>query len=594
MELRKITIRRYRSIKNLSLDFTKGQPLIICGPNNVGKTNFLRALDLFFSLDVNKFEKDRDVPYDIIYGRSTGSRYNSTITGFFIDEKSKNEEYVISATYQWKQETGNTLKLSAKKNGSRMAEQDAAKLLTGFRYLFIEASNIDIPKIIREIIDEEVLPLGLDKKRRRQTLPLKKLNSFIKESKKSVASIEEDIQTIFNKYVLDLAGDENSSKWKTKILFSEYEKLREALSRLVDFTLEDSNDRKLESKGSGIQRAILLSLMEYISQKSKRKIIWGIDEPEVFLQPSLQKRTFNILRNLSKIQDIFLTTHSQHFVNIGDVTNTYLFEAKYQEKEFARNRGKVITELNTLVDESLSSHDKIQNIKEHLGIDKNDNWEILPYNILVEGDEDKKYLETLFENFGLEKQNILVSGGASKFKGYLQFLAEFCSDLKFKPTIKCIFDHDDEGKKEYKALSLAISKRKYSKFDLRAEFIPRVDGVKGSKFDYEIEDFIFPEVIRDSANKFLKNQKYKPVDKRMLTQRFKTAYNSKPILNYLTKAASSKNEEKEEINFEDFDRGVKKIICKNSCDYIKNNDISALNLKYPSVKKFIDSLSKTI
>lgn len=296
MRIARIIIKRFRSINNLTIDIEKDTPLVICGANNVGKTNFLRALDLFFSLDPSKFDTKKDIPYDIEEGRRGGS-YNTAITGVFID--SDNSKYEITAIFKRKRETGNILQIKAKKDGVKILEDKAKEIINSFRFLFIEASNVDIPKIIAEVVDEEVLPLGLDQLRKRQTVPLEKLRDFIEVSKESVKGIEKGIDKNLNEFITEIPGID-SKDWKIKILFAEYDKLREALSGLIDFTLYDRNERKLESKGSGIQRVILLALMKYITDRSERQIIWGIDEPGAFLQPSLQKRTFEVLKKTSE------------------------------------------------------------------------------------------------------------------------------------------------------------------------------------------------------------------------------------------------------------------------------------------------------
>ena len=59
MKIKSIDIKRYRSIDDLKLVIDTSTNFIsICGPNNVGKTNVLRALNLFFNPDRYVFEKD--------------------------------------------------------------------------------------------------------------------------------------------------------------------------------------------------------------------------------------------------------------------------------------------------------------------------------------------------------------------------------------------------------------------------------------------------------------------------------------------------------------------------------------------------------
>lgn len=589
MQLEKVTIKRFRSINNLTINLVKESPIIICGSNNVGKTNFLRALNLFFSLNKDIFDAKKDIPYDIEEAKRGGS-YNTKITAIFNDKTdNKNDKYEITTIFKRKKDFGNVLEIKAKKNNKIIAQSEAEKIVKSFKFLFIEASNINIPQIIDEIIDDEILPLGLDSKRKNQTDPLKKLHKFIESSKKSVESIEKDVDKILNEFIVDIPGI-NSKDWKIKILFSEYTKLRQALSGLIDFTLYDKNKRKMESKGSGIQRVVFLSLMKYIANKSKKNVIWGIDEPEAFLQPALQKRTFSVLQDISKKQPVILTTHSQYFVDIKDVNHTHLFEATYEEREYVRRWGETFYKVSTFIEQNISNFEKIQKIKEHLGIFRNDGWEVMPYNLLVEGNDDKNYLLYLSEKFKINTPNILVAGGVSKIKGYLQFLSEFCRDLNFKPKVVCLLDHDIDGKKEEKSLKKSISQNKYNNFDLIIETIPRFDGQKDESYDYEIEDFIFPEVTKEATNRFLKGIKYNIIKKSHLNDRFKGAYDKNCILNFLTERTKTNNPTKPIINFEEINGGYKKIICKKVCDYIEKENIDDLNKQYPLIKEFIKKL----
>ena len=559
-----------------------GTPLILCGANNVGKTNFLRALKLFFELDKNQFDAKCDIPYDIAEGKR-GKGSNSSITAVFVDE---NNTYNITATFTRKKGLGNLLDIKANNNGKEITKEEAERIIKSHRFIFIEASNINIPKVIEEIIDSEVLPLGLDRRRSHQTTPLKKLKDFIEESRKSVEDIENEIGRILNDFITKIPGI-NNENWKIKILFPQYEKLREALSGLIDFTLYDGNDRKMETKGSGIQRTILLALMQYISKRSDKNIIWGVDEPEAFLQPSLQKQTADIFRELSKQHNIFLTTHSQYFIDVSNLDNTYLFEAKYEKKEYARKKNETFYKVSTFTNEKISSFEKAQNIKEHLGMQRNDNWEIMPFNLLVEGEEDKNYITALVEKFEFKTPNILFSGGVNKIKGYLQFLSEFCEEANFKPRVVCLLDHDEAGKSEFESLSASINKyKKY--FNLEIKFICRFDGMKDKDYDYEIEDLIYPDILKEVANKFLKNKGYRQISDTQLKTITHTANDKNCILKKFTDFTRTNNTNKSQLNFEE--EGIKRYISKLACEYIKSIDIGGLDSQYPKVKQFIKEI----
>jgi hypothetical protein len=87
---------------------------------------------------------------------------------------------------------------------------------------------------------------------------------------------------------------------KLSLLFQSMS-FKEAIGTMVSLVMEDSNQKELEAKGSGIQRVLLLSLIKYNSENTKKTVIWGIDEPEAFLQPGCRRRCLLSSKNCLKI-----------------------------------------------------------------------------------------------------------------------------------------------------------------------------------------------------------------------------------------------------------------------------------------------------
>ncbi len=86
-EITAFQVKRFRSLIDLKVEFNKELPTIICGEKNIGKTNFLRALNVFFN-HFYEYEEIYDPKYDIphhIYEGSRGGRANTELTGFFKD-----------------------------------------------------------------------------------------------------------------------------------------------------------------------------------------------------------------------------------------------------------------------------------------------------------------------------------------------------------------------------------------------------------------------------------------------------------------------------------------------------------------------------
>lgn len=592
IRISKLYIHHFRSITTLEMDFPiNGIPYVICGPNNVGKTNILRALNLFFYDKFNAFD---DIPYHIVEG-SRGQGFKTTIKVHFKDDKD-NKTYKIEKTYRPKKIEGQSdlgyivtkkgiihvMRISQKK----MDEKEIDEYLRDIWYIFVEASNINLPDLIKKIVKEDILSIGLDKLRTKQKKPLETLQKFITESKPALDSIESKIGLNFKEFISKNNIISGVKNWDIEIVFPKFENLRDAISEMVTFTLYDTSKRKLDSKGSGIQRILFLSLVKYISENTKRNVIWGLDEPEVFLQPGLQKEVFKILTELASNLTIIMTTHSHHFIDLNEINNCYLLTADYEIKNYVRRPKEQYFKVDTKIDNK-KGLDKIIAIKEQMGIKTSDSWEVLPFNLLVEGQEDKEYIQCLCKQFNISVPNIFIANGVDKYAGYLSFLEHFCSDLGYKPTINCIFDHDNAGKKRFSE----IEAKKYKKIRIKNTFVKRFDDLIDSNCDYEVEDFLYPEIVIDAVNIILQNKSYSQLDKdTFLTMRSEVAYKKDPILKVFTNIVQLQNTDKQSLNFESIELKlwISRLICQN----INGSYILELDKKYSTVRNYLQEICK--
>lgn len=101
---------------------------------------------------------------------------------------------------------------------------------------------------------------------------------------------------------------------------------------------ESQNDDKISvfEKGTGIQRALAISLMEIFADDKVENFntIFLIDEPETFLHPVAQNNFANSLAKISKNAQVFINTHSPYFLrNFKKDTNSL--------KIFTKSDGKI-------------------------------------------------------------------------------------------------------------------------------------------------------------------------------------------------------------------------------------------------------------
>lgn len=101
-----------------------------------------------------------------------------------------------------------------------------------------------------------------------------------------------------------------------------------------DIFVDDGTNTRLKDKGTGMQRAVALALIQVCSQqisrhpddKNKSKpLFFFIDEPEICLHPKAQKQLLDALITISKTKQIFISTHSPYLITGYDPAFHQLF-----------------------------------------------------------------------------------------------------------------------------------------------------------------------------------------------------------------------------------------------------------------------------
>ena len=574
------TIKNFRSISILKLDTSKADLITLCGANNIGKTNVLRALKIFFDNTAKIFNASEDIPYHIANG-SRGEGFKTTLTAKIYDKFDKKTFVITKELTEKDDEIKITLK--GKQDKDSLSEKQCLEVLNNFQFFLIESSNINLPILIREIINEEVLPLALDGRRGKTQLEsLEILQKFIEKSEAAVKKIEYELTKQLHSILINSKLLE-SGDWQLKIKFPEYNYLREAISNMIEFTLVDTNDNALEGKGSGIQRSVLLALIQYVNSKSKKSVIWALDEPEAFLQSGLQRNFYKNILNEAKKSQFFITTHSQIFIDINNLKGTFLLETSPEPKFYARKKGKTFYQLNTHIFNG-SEYQTILKIKENFGIENNDAWQIMPKNLLVEGETDKKIIQALCKKFDFDCPNVFFAGSVDKYKGYLSYFNDSSKDLDFRPKIKALFDSDTAGNDVYNNLKNKNKNKNNEKYDLECLKIVRFDGTLSNGF--ESEDLIYPSIMFEAANAVLKKRGYKIIRKRNFDKILNTSNSKKPILIFLNEQAAEANSDKEAIDFNNY----KMLLCEGIVKNLNALELSDLDKQYPHIKSFIENL----
>ena len=99
----------------------------------------------------------------------------------------------------------------------------------------------------------------------------------------------------------------------------------------IKITLDDALPTSINSKGHGLQRALIfayirayakiISTIETEDDPLSRNFILAIEEPELYLHPNGQRKMMNVLKNMSKRDQILACTHSNFFVDMYEYQN---------------------------------------------------------------------------------------------------------------------------------------------------------------------------------------------------------------------------------------------------------------------------------
>lgn len=94
--------------------------------------------------------------------------------------------------------------------------------------------------------------------------------------------------------------------------------------------LDDSLSTSIESKGHGLQRALVFAYIRAYAktlnviageEDTYKNFILGIEEPELCLHPNGQRKMLNVLENIATHDQVLFCTHSNFFANMFDYKN---------------------------------------------------------------------------------------------------------------------------------------------------------------------------------------------------------------------------------------------------------------------------------
>lgn len=301
MVIKEIQIKNFRSIRNMTISAKRLN--VIVGLNDVGKSNILRALNLFFNQQTDN-GRGFDFAYDFAYHFPAKSKKTKQIAisiKFEVPDSFKHNG-IVTWTKAWRR-NGLVMDEVQDEKGNKLPSSSRVPLaLRNIRYRYVPA--VKSKEFYRELLVDLYQTLSQS-----ISVPLQESTEQFAESIKSnTDKLTQGLwQSLAIKSVLTVPSN-----------------LQEFFKSLVFETESTENDLKipLDLRGDGIQSRHIPQILKFMAeedQNSRTKgsprvyTIWGYEEPENGLEIS---KAFEMAKEFIEISEeiqLFVTTHSPAF-----------------------------------------------------------------------------------------------------------------------------------------------------------------------------------------------------------------------------------------------------------------------------------------
>lgn len=253
-----------------------------------------------------------------------------------------------------------------------------------------------------------------------------------------------------------------------KIFVDDGARKRNIYRRNLNIEIDDGVMTSLENKGDGVKSLITIALLSSISSNGNCLII--LDEPENHLHPDAIRYIEKVIKTIASENQVLVSTHNPIFVNRNQIGSNIIVDSNKAIKA-----------------------DKVEKIRNILGVICSDNLMFSDYVIVVEGKTDKDILYKFFSEderfYSLLNNNIITIrsiGGTNNLKNEIISLQRNCCNFIV------ILDNDNASR-----IAIKETKDSYGSEVLDVRYL-----IVGDKKESELEDLYNPNVYSD----YLMNQ----------------------------------------------------------------------------------------
>lgn len=341
MKLTHIRIKDFRSFSGEhEFDIGDGVNYFV-GPNNCGKSNLIRALALALDPD-GDYDPLRDRP---VREGAQGAPPVTRITLTFRAGTSAPEKTLLKRARTYEVAVRDARGASSNRRIHTYADSSEVRVVTsfvgsgarqttfqakGFGASSLPADHDDHRRlesqfwsvvrfaVVRTGEDLETLLAG----KFREILQLVIADHLREEMATAEAAREQYVSALqaqllapLKAKILDRVG-QMFPEIKTATLIPDVPSVAKTLSS-VDVQLGDVLTTELAGKGTGVRGAVLVSMLQYLAEQSRRSLILAVEEPEAFLHPAAQENIQGQLETLARREDVSLlvNTHSPYVIS---------------------------------------------------------------------------------------------------------------------------------------------------------------------------------------------------------------------------------------------------------------------------------------
>ncbi|MCG2726040.1 MAG: AAA family ATPase [Elusimicrobia bacterium] len=486
MRLKEFTIKKFRSIEEITIKFPENKPVILFGPNNVGKSNILKALECFLGERFASYYDFKDSDYylrdkekypniffeasfdeDIYHGNSYHNQPTKTIC-FSTNEKNEG-----------KKENFFHYPKTARFKKIYLSNEDREKC----QIIMVDATR-DITRQLSYFSQYSLLSKMSNKMHAAMKQKVKDKLDKCFENIKNVFDSVPEYKNFYEKLHKAFASNIDGFEHKLEIDLSAYDP-NNYFHSLKIIAKDGQNVRSFNEFGTGEQQILLMSFVKAYAETFKgENFILGIEEPEAHLHPLAQRWLSKNIDAISKsgIQ-VIITTHSPEFLNIENVEG---FVKVYKQEDVTKIEQHTAESLSVACNKTGATKAKENNVLEFYKT-KTFYDQLRGFFaqkiLLVEGETEFFALPNYFKNCGVD----LIKNGVEiiNCRGKNQILRNFRLFNAYGYECFCLFDGDANTNKNINFAEIFQFKETQMNFDEK-EFtfnIQKKYGYFGKNFE---------------------------------------------------------------------------------------------------------------